>query len=66
MKRIYRSTTDKKISGVCGGIAEYINTDPTIIRAIFVLLLLPGGLPGLLPYLVLWAIMPENPSVSAK
>ncbi len=62
MKRLYRSTTDKKIAGVCGGLAEYFNIDPTIVRVIFVLLLLPGGLPGLLPYLILWVVMPEKPT----
>jgi phage shock protein C len=58
MKRLYRSQTDKKIAGVCGGIAEYFDIDPTLVRVIFVILLLPGGLPGLLPYLVLWVVIP--------
>lgn len=67
MKRLYRSTTDRKIAGVCGGLSEYFNIDPTVIRVVAVLLLLPGGLPGLLPYLILWAVVPENPvSVSKK
>ena len=61
MKRLYRSKTDRKIAGVCGGIAEYFDIDPTVVRVIFVLLLLPGGLPGFLPYLVLWIIVPEKP-----
>jgi len=61
MKRLYRSTTDRKIAGVCAGIAEYFNIDPTIVRVIGVLLLLPGGLPGLIPYLILWVVIPENP-----
>ncbi len=60
MKKLYRSQTDKKIAGVCGGIAEYFDIDPTIARVIFVVLLLPGGLPGLVPYLVLWIIVPFN------
>lgn len=49
------------IAGVCGGIAEYFNIDPVIVRVIAILLLFPGGLPGLVPYLVLWIIVPENP-----
>lgn len=61
-KRLYRSIKDRKIAGVCGGIAEYFNIDPTIIRVIAILLLLPGGLPGFIPYIVLWAIVPENPN----
>lgn len=60
MKRLYRSTTDRKIAGVCGGIAEYFNIDPVIIRVIAVLLLLPGGLPGFIPYVILWVIVPEK------
>lgn len=61
MKKLYRSQTDKKIAGVCGGLAEYFNIDPTIIRVIFLILLLPGGLPGLVPYLVLWVLVPVKP-----
>lgn len=60
MKKLYRSSTNKKLAGVCGGLGEYFNVDPTIVRIIFVLLLLPGGFPGLIPYLVLWAIVPKS------
>lgn len=60
-KRLYRSNTDRKVAGVCGGIAEYFKIDPVIVRIIAFLLLLPGGLPGLVPYLVMWAIVPINP-----
>jgi phage shock protein PspC (stress-responsive transcriptional regulator) len=62
MKNLYRSSTNKKIAGVCGGLADYFNVDATIIRVIFVILLLPGGLPGLIPYLILWAVMPLRPA----
>ncbi|MCB8953738.1 MAG: PspC domain-containing protein [Ardenticatenales bacterium] len=48
------------IAGVCGGIAAYYGWSPFIIRLIFFLLLLPGGLPGLLPYLVLWLLIPKK------
>lgn len=61
-KRLYRSKKDRKIAGVCGGIAEYFDIDPVIVRAIAVILLIPGGLPGLVPYIVLWFIVPEKPS----
>lgn len=61
MKTLYRSRTNKKIAGICGGIGEYFNIDPTIVRVVFFILLLPGGLPGLLPYLVLWIIIPVRP-----
>jgi phage shock protein C len=49
------------IAGVCGGLATYFNVDPVIIRVIAVVLLLPGGLPGFIPYVVLWAIVPLEP-----
>ncbi len=63
MKKLYRSQTDKKIAGVCGGLAEYMNVDATIIRVIFLLLLIPGGLPGFIPYVILWAVMPVKPPI---
>jgi phage shock protein PspC (stress-responsive transcriptional regulator) len=60
-KRLYRSITDKKIAGVCGGLAEYFGIDPVITRVLALILLLPGGLPGLLPYFILWIAVPEAP-----
>lgn len=65
-KRLYRSTTDKKIAGVCGGLAEYFDIDPVIPRVIFAILLLPGGLPGFVPYVLLWIIVPVQPDGSAE
>jgi phage shock protein C len=60
-KRLYRSREEKMIAGVCGGIAKYFNIDPTIVRIIAVLLLIPGGLPGFIPYIILWLVVPvEN------
>ena len=57
-KRLTLSVTDKKIAGVCGGIAAYFNIDPTLVRVITVALaLLFGG--GLLAYLLAWVIMPK-------
>ena len=57
-KRLYRSTTQKMIAGVCGGIAEYFDVDPTLIRAAFVVMAFGGGF-GFFAYLVLWVIIPE-------
>ena len=57
--RIHKSTTDKKITGVCGGIAEYLNTDSTIIRLIFALLVLGWG-SGVLAYIVCALVFPEG------
>lgn len=62
MKKLYRSSTNKKIAGICGGLAEYFGIDATVIRVIFVILLLPGGLPGIIPYLILWVVMPVEPT----
>ena len=61
-KRLYRSRNNKIIAGVCGGIAEYFGIDPIIVRIIAVILLLPGGLPGFLPYVILWLIVPKAPA----
>ena len=47
------------IAGVCGGIAAYTGMSVFLVRLIFFLLLIPGGLPGLVPYLVLWLVMPK-------
>jgi phage shock protein C len=60
-KKLYRSRKDRMLAGVCGGLAEYFGIDPVIVRILALILLLPGGLPGLLPYLVLWLLVPENP-----
>ena len=48
------------IAGVCGGIAARFNISTFIVRLIFFILLLPGGLPGLVPYLLLWILMPKR------
>jgi phage shock protein C len=60
-KRLYRSRKDRIIAGVCGGLAEYFNIDPVIVRVIAVILLIPGGLPGIVPYTILWIIVPQKP-----
>lgn len=59
MKRLYRSKNDRMICGVCGGIAEYFNIDPTLIRLAFVLFGLSGS--GILAYFVAAIIMPDAP-----
>lgn len=61
-KRLYRSKTDTMIGGVCAGLANYLNIDPTIVRLVFVLMLLLGG-HGLLIYLILWLVVPLEPAV---
>ena len=59
-KRLYKSR-DKKVCGVCGGIAEYFGVDPTIIRLVYVLLVLFTGV-GIVPYIVGAIIMDDAPS----
>jgi phage shock protein PspC (stress-responsive transcriptional regulator) len=61
-KKLYKSTTDKKVCGVCGGIAEYLNVDSTVIRLICMLAILFAG-SGLLAYLIAAIIMPTNPEI---
>lgn len=59
-KRLYRSKTERMVGGVCGGLAQYLNLDPTLVRLFFLLLLLIPG-PGLIIYLIMWVITPLEP-----
>lgn len=59
-KKLYLSETDKKIGGVCGGIGEYFDIDPTIVRLAWVLLIFFWGT-GILGYFIAWAILPHRP-----
>lgn len=56
-KKLYRSMNDKKIAGVCGGIAEYMNIDSTIVRLVAIILVFGWG-SGLLAYIVAALVMP--------
>lgn len=58
-KKFALSSTDKKIAGVCGGLAEYFNIDSLIVRIIFVVLLIGGSL-GFWVYLLLWILGPKK------
>lgn len=58
-KRLYKSSTDKKVCGVCGGIANYFDVDPTVIRLIRVIFTLAGG-SGLIAYIIAAIIMPDE------
>lgn len=58
VKRIYRSKKEKIIAGVCGGMAEYFNMDPTIMRLIWVIGTLITGGAGIIAYIIAWIIMP--------
>jgi phage shock protein C len=59
-QRLMRSRQDKMLGGVAGGLGNYLNVDPIIVRVVFVLLTLINGV-GLLAYLVLWVVMPMEP-----
>lgn len=61
MKKLYRSRKEKMICGVCGGIAEYFNIDPTIIRLAWALFGLTGS--GILVYFIAAVIIPDEPTV---
>ena len=63
-KYLYKSEDDKKIDGVCGGIAEYFEVDPTLIRVVYAFItIITGIFPGLIAYLVLSIIMPKKSEV---
>ena len=62
-KRLMRSSTDKKIAGVCAGLADYFDLDPTIIRVCWLLAVLFAGT-GLIAYIVLWIVLPIAPPAS--
>jgi phage shock protein C len=64
-KPLQRSRSDRKIAGVCAGFAEYLELDPTLVRILWVMLVLFGGC-GVLGYIVAWIIMPEEPLTRAS
>ena len=59
-KKLYRSEKDSMIAGVCGGIAEYFDVDPTLIRLLTVIFVLLGGA-GVVAYIIAWIIIPKKP-----
>lgn len=59
-KRLYKSSKNKMIDGVCAGIAEYFNIDPTLVRLGLVLFSAMGGA-GILAYIIMMIVMPRNP-----
>lgn len=60
IKRLYRSGKERVLGGVCGGVAEYLNIDPTIVRLLWILFIFAFGA-GIIFYLIAWLIMPRNP-----
>jgi phage shock protein C len=65
-RRLTRSNRSKMIAGVCGGLAEYLNMDPTVIRVLYVLVsVLSAAFPGVIAYIVLMFLMPPPEEVTA-
>ena len=64
-KTLYRSTSDKMIGGVCGGLGKYFEIDPTVVRLLFALIFFGFGA-GFMIYVLLWIIMPEAKTQSQK
>ena len=60
-RKLYRSRTDRTVAGVCGGLAQYLNIDVTLIRVLFVALAVLGG-SGLILYVVMWIMVPDEPA----
>ncbi len=58
--KYYRSTDDRVLAGVCGGLAEYLDLDPTLVRVLAVVIVLLTGGVGLLAYVLLWLLAPER------
>ena len=63
-KRLYRSRTDRKIAGVCGGLAAYVGIDPVIPRLLWIVFALAAGM-GVLAYIICWLVVPQE-SEAAK
>ena len=59
-KKLYRSTLDKMIGGVAGGLAEYFDIDTTLVRVLFVVVVFLGG-GGIIAYIILWIVVPQKP-----
>lgn len=64
-RKLYRNPDDKKLAGVCSGLAAYFDIDPTIVRLLFVILLISGG-SGVLAYIIMWVVMEEADTVAKK
>ncbi len=62
IKRLYLSEKDKKIGGVCGGIAEYLGADPTVVRLLWIVLTIFSMGAGIILYLIAWIIIPKRPN----
>jgi len=62
-KHLVRPVVGRKVAGVCLAFAHYFNIDVTLLRLLWVFLLIPGGFPGLVPYIICWIIIPSEKEV---
>ena len=62
-RKLYRSRSNRQVAGVCGGLAQYFNLDATLIRILFVVLAVLGG-SGIVLYVAMWIIVPNEPSAA--
>jgi len=58
--KLRRSRHNRFVAGVCGGLGEFFGISPFWFQLLFLILLVPGGLPGLVPYLILWIVIPKE------
>ena len=66
MKKLYRSETNKKIAGICGGISEIMDVDPTMVRlAVVTIALITGCFPCIIAYLIAWWIVPTHRNLAS-
>jgi phage shock protein PspC (stress-responsive transcriptional regulator) len=64
--KLHRSRRSRVLGGVCGGLAEWLGWNPTTVRILYVLLsILSAGFPGILVYIILWLVMPEDATAAA-
>lgn len=67
MKKLYRSRTDRKLTGLCGGVSVYANLDPNVVRLLaIVLIVMSGVLPGIAAYVIASIIIPEEGETNAQ
>ncbi|HEY3568380.1 MAG TPA: PspC domain-containing protein [Thermoanaerobaculia bacterium] len=61
---LYRSRRHKIIAGVCGGLADWLGWDPTVVRILYVVIsIASAAFPGILSYIILWSVMPKEPAL---
>ena len=63
VKRLYRSSDNRVFAGICGGLGEYFDVDPTVVRVVYVLLSLLTAFMGVLLYIILLCVIPNRPRI---